>query len=276
MENRLDMKYELFLKWLQSNEMIGETQTDDEITSQVLTSDDEDDFVDTETDFPPISLREVTTTPEPDDCQASVYTKLLSAECANDWCSGESSGKATPTPSLLTVKSMSDYDSSTSDISGVSDNTKRKAKHNKGKAPPIPIPLSVQLLEENHDTDSDAPPVNEKSERPEKKSILNFLPGLFRSKSPARNQFEEGVAGNDDKCETQIWSFESVRAFVSFTLSIVVFASFCSDSKNRISFMISSGVVCAQLSPLISIALISLLYKMFRRTVITLTIMMTI
>lgn len=214
MQNRLDVKYELFLKWLQSNELVGDTQTDDEITSHVLTSDDEDDFVDTEMDYPLISLREVdstATTPEPNECLTNIYSKLLStADSVNDLCGGgESSGKATPTPSLLTVRSMSDYDSSTSDISGMSDNTKlakRKAKHNKGKAPPIPIPLAVQLMQENHGYDSEMHsnnvpvPVEEKSD---KKTILNFLPGLFRSKSPVKNQFD--AADNDDKFETQIW-----------------------------------------------------------------------
>lgn len=227
MQDRLDVKYELFLEWLQSNDMVSDTQTDDEFTSQVLTSDDEDDFVDTETDYPLISLPEVdstATTPEPDVRHANIYSKLLLSDSMSDLYGGGSTGKATPTPSLLGVMSMTDYDSSTSDISGVSDNTKlakRKAKHNKGKAPPIPIPLSVQLMQENRDVDSEADvPVSV-----EKKSILNFLPGLFRSKSPAKNPTEAAAVGdNDDKCETHIWTFESVRAFVSLTVFIVVFA----------------------------------------------------
>lgn len=194
MQNRLDVKYELFLKWLQSNELVGDTQTDDECTSQVLTSDDEDNFVDTETDYPLISLPELVptaNTPEPNDCPSNVYSTLLSADCMHDECGGESSGKATPTPSLLGVMSMTDYNSSMSDISGISVNTKlarRKAKHNKGRAPPIPIPLSVQLMQ---DIDSEAHsaivPV-EVEEKSEKRTILNFLPGLFRSKSPVESE----------------------------------------------------------------------------------------
>lgn len=214
MQNRLDVKYELFLKWLQNNEMVSDTQTDDEFTSQVLTSDDEDDFVDTETDYPLISLPEVdstATTPDPGVRHANIYSKLLLSDSMSDLYGGGSSGKATPTPSLLGVMSMTDYASSTSDISGISDNTKlakRKAKHNKGKAPHIPIPLSVQLMQEERDvidSDVDVPvPV-------EKKSILNFLPGLFRSKSPAKNPTEAAAVGdNDDKCVTQIWTVESV------------------------------------------------------------------
>lgn len=198
MQNRLDVKYELFLKWLQSNELVGDTQTDDECTSQVLTSDDEDNFVDTETDYPLISLPELVptaTTPEPNDCPSNIYSTLLSADC--DACGGESSGKATPTPSLLGVMSMTDYNSSMSDISGISVNTKlarRKAKHNKGRAPPIPIPLSVQLMQDNPDI------IEEKSE---KRTIFNFLPGLFRSKSPVESE-ADAVDVNDDKSETHI------------------------------------------------------------------------
>lgn len=216
MQNRLDVKYELFLKWLQNNEMVGDTQTDDECTSHVLTSDDEDHFVDTETDYPLISLPKLvstTTTPEPNDCSPNIYSKLLSAECVNDSCGGGSSGKATPTPSLLGVMSMTDYDSSMSDISGISVDTKlarRKARHNKGKAPPIPIPLSVQLMQDNHDVNFEAHPtivpvpvqIEEKSD---KRTILNFLPGLFRSKSPVKNQTDaEADDVDDDKFETHI------------------------------------------------------------------------
>lgn len=211
MQNRLDVKYELFLKWLQSNEMVAEIQTDDEFTSQVLTSDDEDDFVDTQTEYPLISLREVdstATTPEPNECQVNIYSKLLSVDSLNDLCDGECSGKSTPTPGGLTVTSIAGYDSSTSDISGISDNTKllkRKAKHSKEKAPPIPIPLSVQMMQEFEASQINAPVPVHVEEKSEKKTILSFLPDLFRSKSPAKNQPEaETIDGNDDKFETQI------------------------------------------------------------------------
>lgn len=210
MQNRLDVKYELFLKWLQSNELVGDTLTDDECTSHVLTSEDEDDFVDTEMDFPLISLPEEHTTSEPDDCETNFYTKLLLAESMHDLCGEES---RTPTPSLLGVMSVTDYDSSTSDISGISDSTKlakRKARHNKGKAPPIPIPLPVQLMQMKHEIECESQPINDVpvlfEEKSEKKTLLNFLPGLFRSKSPVKNPAEAETAsgGNNDKVETQI------------------------------------------------------------------------
>lgn len=214
MQNRLDVKYELFLKWLQTNEMVGDTQTDDECTSQVLSSDDEDNFVDTETDYPLFFSPELISTTavvQQNDCTSNVYSKLLSADYMENSCGGESSGKATPTPSLLSVMSMTDYDSSMSDISGISVDTKltrRKAKHNKGKAPPIPIPLSVQLMEYNHDVHPEAHPTIvpvQVEENSEKRTILNFLPGFFRSKSPVKNQTEaEAVDVNNDKFETHI------------------------------------------------------------------------
>lgn len=209
MQNHLDVKYELFLKWLQSNELVGDTQTDDECTSHVLTSEDEDDFVDTEMDFPLILLPEENT-PEPNDRETNFYTTLLSADSMHDLCGGDS---RTPTPSLLSVMSVTDYDSSTSDISGISDSTnlaKRKARHNKGKAPPIPIPLPVQLMQMKHEIECESQQINDVpvliEEKSEKKTILNFLPGLFRSKSPVKNPSEAETASgcSNEKVETQI------------------------------------------------------------------------
>lgn len=211
MGHRLDVKYELFLKWLQCNEMADDVQSVDEFISQV-SDDDDDDYVDTETDYPLISLSKVNaasvTKPEPDECQTTIYSKLLSADSVNNLCSGDSTGNATP--SLLSVTSLAGYDSSTSDISGISENTKltkRKAKHNKGKAPPIPLPLSVQLMQENIDSETTAPD-NAPVHIEEKKTILNFIPGLFRSKSPVNNLSGSQIVDDghitDDKFETHI------------------------------------------------------------------------
>lgn len=175
--NSIDVKYELFLEWLQMNAMFVDDAevmpTDDERTSQVLTSDDEDDFVDTEAEYPLIALTE----DEPSSTTSSptngFYASLMMTDRSIDLCRDQN----TPTPTLLDVHPMVDYDSSTSDLSGVSDNTKmakRRARHNKGKAPAIPV--QVEQMDE-----VDAPMAEEKSD---KKTILNFFPGLFRSKSP--------------------------------------------------------------------------------------------
>lgn len=149
--NNLDLKYELFCKWLQQNEQnpipnddrdqpsSTTILTEDEVSSFATNSDDSgsDIFLDTETDFPVIVLTY-------DDNE-------LHKQSANDL---NSTGKLNGVDSLSEFRvetpsqlSVSDFDCSSSDItvnskisaeSGSSGQAKRKAKHKKGRAPPVP------------------------------------------------------------------------------------------------------------------------------------------
>lgn len=138
--NDLDIKYELFCKWLQQNEYgiqlseeidrpnvcnIGSrpTLTEDEVSSFATNSDDStnDIFLDTESEQPMIMVN-----------------GMLEMD-AND------ASARVNTPSQL---SASDFDCSSSDVtvnsSGkINGNSKRKPKHKKGRAPPIPIPSAA-------------------------------------------------------------------------------------------------------------------------------------
>lgn len=145
--NDLDIKYELFCKWLQRNEngaqlcdeigrrnfcnaASGPTLTEDEVSSFATNSDVDDDdstkdiFLDTESEQPMIMVNGMLEMPHTD--MTAVGTIDAMAFRAN-------------TPSQL---SASDFDcSSTSDITVNSTgkiNGKRKPKHKKGRAPPIP------------------------------------------------------------------------------------------------------------------------------------------
>lgn len=144
----LDLKYELFCKWLQQNEhnpMLNDERdaiggggnsqlTEDEVSSLATNSDDsgsDDIFLDTEPEFPLI-----------------VLSHHDNAELLNDVDHHLNNGDdefRVDTPSQLSV---SDCDCSSSDItinsklsatSGSSSQIKRKVKHKKGRAPPIPI-----------------------------------------------------------------------------------------------------------------------------------------
>lgn len=145
--NDLDVKYELFCKWLQQNENDiqlserndrsnlldagngdgGPTLTEDEVSSFATNSDDDDDsandiFVDTESEQPIILVNGM------DEMGSSVATTDTMAFRAN-------------TPSQLSV---GDFDCSSSDVTVNSNGQingnpiKRKPKHKKGRAPPIP------------------------------------------------------------------------------------------------------------------------------------------
>lgn len=146
--NDLDLKYELFCKWLRQNDndmqlndeivrrnfcnvaSSGPTLTEDEVSSFATNSDDStnDIFLDTESEQPMIMVNgmlEMST----DDAAAAATTIDTMEFRAN-------------TPSQLSV---SDFDCSSSDItvnSSTSKNndgkSKRKPKHKKGRAPPIP------------------------------------------------------------------------------------------------------------------------------------------
>lgn len=150
--NDLDMKYELFCKWLNANEsnQINSIQyqksmldhqssqnmllTEDEVSSFATNeSDNESDiFLDTETDYPSIILSEI-------DGNTSLNPNFNIA--VNTF--------RADTPSQLSV---SDFDCSSSDVTVNSrtcltpdSQTRRKAKHKKGPAPPIPtLPTLAQ------------------------------------------------------------------------------------------------------------------------------------
>lgn len=144
--NNLDMKYELFCKWLHQNDqgsMFCEDRkqnsnallTEDEVSSFTTNSDDSDSdiFLDPESDFPVIVL----SNDDNEQAPQTVDRKL----------NGDGKFRV-DTPSQLSV---SDFDCSSSDItvssmfSGSSSQmAKRKAKHKKGRAPPIPIIKSTQ------------------------------------------------------------------------------------------------------------------------------------
>lgn len=139
----IDMKYELFCKWLEQNEQnsmldsdrehnSSQLPTEDEVSSFTSNSDDSDNdiFLDTESEFPIIILS------NDDNVIIPLNTDNLSK------LNGMESPLRVDTSSQLSV---SDFDCSSSDItvnskmSGTSSQiAKRKAKHNKGRAPPIP------------------------------------------------------------------------------------------------------------------------------------------
>lgn len=141
--NDLDIKYELFCKWLQQNESgvqlsdeidrrnflnaaSGPTLTEDEVSSFATNSDDStnDIFVDTESEQPMLMVNGMPT------ADAMEFR-------AN-------------TPSRL---SASDFDcSSTSDIT-VNSNSKRKPKHKKGRAPAIPT-AAADINSNNAESDT--------------------------------------------------------------------------------------------------------------------------
>lgn len=174
--NDLDMKYELFCKWLQQNEQNHLTNamdeksdnedglhnssatilTEDEVSSFATNSDDSesDIFLDTESDFPSIVLSS-------DGCEeVPFYPNIGQQPNGTEFVLGEC---RVDTPSQLSV---SDFDCSSSDItvnsriSATSDSssqaTKRKAKHKKGRAPPIPGLAKTNTLEndQNHTIDT--------------------------------------------------------------------------------------------------------------------------
>lgn len=143
-DTHLDMKYELFCKWLQQNgrhQMMTSDRdlnsntllTEDEVSSFATNSEDSgsDVFLDTESDFPVIVLS--------NDDNEAVPLDLDDEHRRNDT---ESPFRVDTPASQLSV---SDFDCSSSDItigskiSGTSSQiAKRKAKHKKGRAPPIP------------------------------------------------------------------------------------------------------------------------------------------
>lgn len=148
----LNMKYELFCKWLQQNGQNSALPDDREVNSSTLLTEDEvsslhddsdsDVFLDSESNFPSITILS-SDNDEQMPVNVDGVDSLLLGEFRVD------------TPSQLSV---SDYDCSSSDItvnskqSGSSSQlAKRKAKHKKGKAPPIPITLhkSTNNLNEN-------------------------------------------------------------------------------------------------------------------------------
>lgn len=155
--NNLDGKFQLFCKWLEQNDqkpMINaeleqpSTLTEDEVSSFATNSDDSgsDIFLDTESDFPEIVLTH-------DDENEGAFIlngdgKLNDIDSTNQF--------RVDTPSQLSV---SDFDGSSSDItvnsqistmSGLSNQNKRKAKHNKGRAPPIPTNIINDASDENN------------------------------------------------------------------------------------------------------------------------------
>lgn len=147
--NDLDMKYELFCKWLQENEngaqlsdqndrlgffhASGPTLTEDEVSSFATNSDDDDDdsandiFLDTESEQPIIMVNGM------HEMEDTVSETAFRAN----------------TPSQL---SASDLDCSSSDVTVNSNGNpvKRKPKHKKGRAPPIPA--TVAMAAENDTT----------------------------------------------------------------------------------------------------------------------------
>lgn len=188
------MKYEMFLRWLQHVENnapsavfhpIDERMEDNGFDDSVITSDednDNDEFVDTDADYPTISFADA------ESVSGAKAMSFVSDCCESDVNDGAGeSGRA-----LLAVQPHADYDSSSSELSAVASSersAKRKAKHNKGRAPPVPgLPANdVDQATEEHKT--------------EKKTLRSFLPNIFRSQSPMH-----GVPGSlsDSKLETDI------------------------------------------------------------------------
>lgn len=129
--NNLDIKYELFRKWLSQNghdTLLTEDRAIEDVGSFATHSDDSDSdiFLDTESDFPSIVLSSYNS--------EQAMLNADSDHTNNDINSLAGDSRAT-SPSLFSV---SDYECRSSDNTVSSDRPRRKAKHKKGKAPPIP------------------------------------------------------------------------------------------------------------------------------------------
>lgn len=166
----VDMKYELFCKWIQQNQQYSLDNLPSELsdsrnsyeyptnttTNPILTEDEvssltnSDDsasevFLDTETDFPSIVL-----TSDTEHIELDIFGNDDTTHCTDHLLMNY---LRTDTPSQLSVN---DFDCSSSDVtinSQISINSnnsqeKRKAKHRKGRAPPIPI-----IASDNNNTD---------------------------------------------------------------------------------------------------------------------------
>lgn len=201
------MKYEMFLHWLQhventtapSSQMfhsIDEQIQDNGFDECVITSDEDndDDFVDTDADYPTISF---TDTESMSGAKKNSFVSDLSENNLNrNWTN--LTGQL-PTE-LLNVRLPTDYDSSASEFSAITSSeksSKRKANHNKGKAPPIPIQLVPTNNTANH-VDQEA--IEE--QKHEKKSLISFIPNIFRPHSPIKQIATEKQ--NEMKLETDI------------------------------------------------------------------------
>lgn len=149
----LNMKYELFCKWLHQNGQHSALPDDREVNSSILLTEDEvsslhddsdsDIFLDSESNFPSITILSSDNNEKMPMDNGDGVDSFLLGEFRVD------------TPSQLSV---SDYDCSSSDITVNSKQSgsscqlaKLRAKHKKGKAPPIPITLhkSTNNLNEN-------------------------------------------------------------------------------------------------------------------------------
>lgn len=156
--NDLDIKYELFCKWLQQNgsgaQLIheidrpnfcnvdagGATLTEDEVSSFATNSDDDssnDVFLDTESEQPMIMVNGMHEIENADvDAAAATNSTVFRVN----------------TPSQLSTSDY-EFDCSASDVTVNSNgNPKRKPKHKKGRAPPIPAAAAasaVAALSEN-------------------------------------------------------------------------------------------------------------------------------
>lgn len=162
--NNLDLKYELFCKWLQANQQIpleslpnpgpvlehqnsqNQLATEDEVSSFATNDSDSDVFLDTESDFPSIILNEID-----DGISLAVKNNPRPVEESMNCLRAD-------TPSQLSV---SDFDCSSSDVtvnsrmSPICDASngqiKPKAKHKKGRAPPVPTPNENDFNQTNSD-----------------------------------------------------------------------------------------------------------------------------
>lgn len=160
--NDLDIKYELFCKWLQQNDNgvqlsdeidgrnfcnigSGPTLTEDEVSSFATNSDDStnDIFLDTESEQPIIMVNGMLEMPNTNAIAAAADVTIDTTEFRAN------------TPSQLSV---SDYDCSSSDVTvnstgKANGNSKRKPKHKKGRAPPIPT-AATEINSNNAENDA--------------------------------------------------------------------------------------------------------------------------
>lgn len=204
-KHNLDMKYEMFLNWLQHVEntasesqifhSIDDRMKDNGYDEHVITSDEDndDDFVDTDADYPTISFTDT------ESISGIKKISIVSDACENidlnrNW--NNLTGKLTP--ELLKVRSTNDYDSSASEFSAITSSeksSKRKAMHNKGKAPPVPMVSNDTVNHVDQETIGE--------QKYEKKPLISFLPNIFRSShSPLKQIATEKP--NEMKLETDI------------------------------------------------------------------------
>lgn len=217
-EDDMRANYDMFCRWLQNTKNMRQCSPPDKrqivgaedlgMSSKFLNSDDEDEFLDTESDA--ISM------PSPSSFVLEARLQISPSSSSID---AMDTSTVSETKTLLSVHNPNlSRGSSASDLTitnssdgkaSPSNLTKKSAGHNKGKAPPPPgpMPLTVPGLNipepviDINEGQSLAPVDKERK----KKTIFSYIPSMFKPISP-EGSTQNLNAGNHDEnhIETQI------------------------------------------------------------------------